>query len=187
MFLGLGAVLLLLGIVMAGLGGNALEEVGDVDVEGKTVWSGEEGVFSYDGMDTLMVFVPDTVRCDEFTITFSNESGDTTTKMDGCTEDGSAPEGNADDPAGWYHMGTFGGEGESAGDYNLSATAEVNLLPMWGVVGEELGEAAGGIMGIIGGVGLSGCGVCFLLLGGILAVALSDPKEATQMQQPPSV
>jgi|TARA_B110000263_G_scaffold194751_1_gene173020 hypothetical protein len=186
-FLGLGAVLLLLGIVMAGLGGNALEDVGDVDVEGKSVWSGQEGVFSYDGKDTLMVFVPDTVRCDDFTITFSNESGETQTEMDRCTEDGSAPEGYADDPSGWYHMGTFGWAGESAGDYTLDANAEVNLLPMWEVLGEELGEAAGGIMGILGGVGLSGCGVCFLLLGGILAIALNDPKEATQMQQPPSV
>ena len=187
-FLGLGAVLLVLGLVMAGLGGNALEDVGDVDVEAKTVWSGQDGVFTYDGRDWLMVFVPDTVRCDEFTITFSNESGDTTTKMDGCTEDGSAPEGYADDPAGWYHMGTFGGEGEAAGDYSVDAgTDVVNLLPMWEVLGEEFGEAAGGIMGVLGGVGLSGCGVCFLLLGGILAVALKDPKEATQVQMPPTV
>jgi hypothetical protein len=186
-FLGLGTVLLLLGIVMAGLGGNALEDVGDVDVEGNTAWNGQDGVFSYDGMDTLMVFVPDTVRCDEFTITFSNESGGTTTKMDACTEDGSKPMGYEDDPEGWFHMGTFGWEGESAGDYTLNASTEVNLLPFWVVVGEELGEAAGGIMGILGGVGLSGCGVCFLLLGGILAIALNDPKEATQMQQPPSV
>ena len=186
-FLGLGALLLVLGLVMAYSGGNALEDVGDVDVEGKTVWSGQEGVFSYDGMDTLMVFVPDTVRCDEFTITFSNESGTTESRMDACTEDGSAPEGYADDPDGWYHMGTFGWAGEAAGDYTLNASTEVNLLPMWEVLGEELGEAAGGIMGILGGVGLSGCGVCFLLLGGILAIALNDPKEATQMQQPPSV
>ena len=186
-FLGLGAVLLVLGIVMAGLGGSALEDVGDVDVEGKTVWNGQEGVFSYDGKDTLMVFVPDTVRCDEFTITFSNESVTTESRMDACTEDGSAPEGYADDPDGWYHMGTFGWAGEAAGDYTLNASTEVNLLPMWEVLGEELGEAAGGIMGILGGVGLSGCGVCFLLLGGILAIALNDPKEATQMQQPPSV
>ena len=185
-FLGLGAVLLVLGIVMAGLGGSALEDVGDVDVEGKTVWNGQEGVFSYDGKDTLMVFVPDTVRCDEFTITFSNESGTTESRMDACTEDGSAPEGYADDPDGWYHMGTFGWAGEAAGDYTLNASTEVNLLPMWEVLGEELGEAAGGIMGIIGGVGLSGCGVCFLVLGGILALALNDPKDATQIQQPPS-
>ena len=186
-FLGIGAVLLVLGLVMAGLGGNALDDVGDVDVEAKTVWSGEEGTFTYDGRDTLMVFVPDTVRCDEFTITFSNESGNTTTKMDGCTEDGSAPEDYEDDPDGWYHMGTFGWEGESAGDYTLEANTEVNLLPMWEVVGEELGEAAGGLMGILGGVGLSGCGVCSLLLGGILAIVLKDPKEPTQIQQPPTV
>ena len=186
-FLVLGAVFLLLGIVMSGLGKNALDDVGGVDVEGKTVWSGLEGDFSYDGRDTLMVFVPDTVRCDEFTITFSNDSGPTETKMDACTEDGSAPEGHADDPDGWYHMGTFGWEGESAGDYTLQANTEVNLLPMWEVIGEELGEAAGGFMGILGGVGLSGCGVCFLVLGGILAIVLKDPKEATQIQMPPSV
>ena len=183
-FLGLGALFLVLGVVMAGMGGNALEDVGDVDVEEKTVWSGQEGAFSYDGRDALMVFVPDTVRCDEFTITFSNDSGPTETKMDVCTEDGSAPE---DDPDGWYHMGTFGWEKESAGDYTLNASTEVNLLPMWEVVGEELGEAAGGLMGILGGVGLSGCGVCSLLLGGVLAIVLKDPKEATQIQQPPTV
>ena len=181
-FLGLGALLLVLGVVMAGMGGNALEDVGDVDVEEKTVWSGQEGAFSYDGRDALMVFVPDTVRCDEFTITFSNDSGPTETKMDMCTEDGSAPEGYADDPDGWYHMGTFGWEKESAGDYTLDANTEVNLLPMWEVVGEELGEAAGGLMGILGGVGLSGCGVCSLLLGGILAIVLKEPKEPTQIQ-----
>ncbi len=122
-----------------------------------------------------------------FTITFSNDSGATETKMDACTEDGSAPEGYADDPDGWYHMGTFGWEKESAGDYTLNANTEVNLLPMWEVVGEELGEAAGGLMGILGGVGLSGCGVCSLLLGGVLAIVLKDPKEATQIQQPPTV
>ncbi len=186
-FLGLGAVLLVLGLVMAGAGRNSLGDMGDVDVEGKTVWSGQNGVFTYDGMDTLMVFVPDTVRCDEFTITFSNESGFTQTEMDRCTEDGSAPEGYADDPDGWYHMGTFGWVGESAGDYTLNASAEVNLLPLGEVILEELGEAAGGIMGILGGVGLFGCGACFLLLGGILALVLKDPKEATQIQMPPSV
>ncbi len=49
-----------------------------------------------------------------------------------------------------------------------------------------LGILSGGL-GILGGAGLLGCGFCSLLLGGILAIALNDPKEATQMQQPPSV
>ena len=185
-FLGLGAVLLLLGIVMAGLGGNALEEVGDVDVEEKSRWNGMNGDFYYDNTDEIMVFVRDTVRCDEFTVKITNESGEDVWRADECTSDGSMPAGYQDDPDGWYHMGSFGWD-QTEGDLEIEASDEVYLLGLWDVVGEELGEAAGGIMGILGGVGLSGCGVCFLLLGGILAVALNDPKEATQMQQPPSV
>ena len=186
MFLGLGAVFLLLGIVMAGLGGNALEEVGDVDVEEKSRWNGMNGDFYYDNTDEIMVFVRDTVRCDEFTVKITNESGEDVWRADECTSDGSMPAGYQDDPDGWYHMGSFGWD-QTEGDLEIEASDEVYLLGLWDVVGEELGEAAGGIMGILGGVGLSGCGVCFLLLGGILAVALNDPKEATQMQQPPSV
>jgi len=185
-FLGLGAVFLLLGIVMAGLGGNALEEVGDVDVEEKSRWNGMNGDFYYDNTDEIMVFVRDTVRCDEFTVKITNESGEDVWRADECTSDGSMPAGYQDDPDGWYHMGSFGWD-QTEGDLEIEASDEVYLLGLWDVVGEELGEAAGGIMGILGGVGLSGCGVCFLLLGGILAIALNDPKEATQMQQPPSV
>jgi hypothetical protein len=185
-FLGLGAVFLLLGIVMAGLGGNALEEVGDVDVEEKSRWNGMNGDFYYDNTDEIMVYVRDTVRCDEFTVKITNGSGEDVWKADECTSDGSKPAGYEDDADGWYHMGTFGWD-QTEGDMEIEASDEVYLLGLWDVVGEELGEAAGGIMGILGGVGLSGCGVCFLLLGGILAVALNDPKEATQMQQPPSV
>jgi len=186
-FLGLGALFLILGLVMANSGGNALGEVGEVDVEGKTVWKGQDGTFYYDNSDEIMVFVRDTVRCDEFTVTITNESGEDVYWADECTSDGSMPAGYEDDPDGWYHMGTFGWVGESAGDYTLNASAEVNLLPLGEVILEELGEAAGGIMGILGGVGLFGCGACFLLLGGILALVLKDPKEATQIQMPPSV
>ena len=96
------------------------------------------------------------------------------------------PSGHEDDPDGWYHMGTFGKD-QRKGNFSIEASHEINLLPLWGVVGEELGELAGGIFGIAGGIGLSGCGVCFLVLGGILALVLNDPKEATQIQMPPSV
>ena len=83
-------------------------------------------------------------------------------------------------------MGSFGWD-QSKGDYDIVASHEIYLLPMWEVVGEEIEEAIGGIMGILGGVGLLGCGACFLLLGGILALVLNDPKDAMQIQQPPAV
>jgi len=185
-FLGIGAVLLVLGIVMGGLGGSALEDVGDVDVEGKTVWNGQGGTFYYDNTDEMMVFVRDTVRCDEFTVTITNESDEDVYRGDECTSDGAMPAGYADDPDGWYHMGSFGWD-QTEGDFEIGASHEIHLLGTWDVIGEELGEAAGGFLSILGGVGLSGCGICFLVLGGILAIALKDPKEATQIQMPPSV
>ena len=185
-FLGIGAVLLVLGIVMGGLGGSALEDVGDVDVEGKTVWNGQDGTFYYDNTDEMMVFVRDTVRCDEFTVTITNESDEDVYRGDECTSDGAMPAGYADDPDGWYHMGSFGWD-QTEGDFDIDASHEIHLSGTWDVIGEELGEAAGGFLSILGGVGLSGCGICFLVLGGILAIALKDPKEATQIQMPPSV
>ena len=185
-FLGIGAVLLVLGIVMGGLGGSALEDVGDVDVEGKTVWNGQDGTFYYDNTDEMMVFVRDTVRCDEFTVTITNESDEDVYRGDECTSDGAMPAGYADDPDGWYHMGSFGWD-QTEGDFDIDASHEIHLLGTWDVIGEELGEAAGGFLSILGGVGLSGCGICFLVLGGILAIALKDPKEATQIQMPPAV
>jgi hypothetical protein len=188
-FLGLGVLLLVLGIVMSGLGKNALDDVGDWDPEAKSEFSGTAGNSSYNypgGMDKI-VMVRDNVRCDEFTIDMTNQTGENHVKVD-CEDDGEKPRGWEDDPPGWYHMATIGWFGEySEGEYTIGANADYEIVDAWEVLGEELGELGGGVMGILGGVGLSGCGVCFLLLGGILAIALNDPKEATQMQQPPSV
>ena len=185
-FLGLGAVLLVLGIVMGGLGGNALEDVGDVDVEGKSLWNDQNGTFYYDDSDEIMVFVRDTVRCDEFTVTITNESNEDVWKADECTSDGTKPAGYGDDPAGWYHMGTFGWD-QREGDFQIQASDEIHLLPLWEVLGEEIMEGVGGFLTAVGGVSLVGCGACFALLGGILAAVLNDPKDAMQIQQPPSV
>ena len=186
-FLGLGVVVMLLGAVMTWAGGSSMDDMGEVDVEGKSLWISEEGTFYYDESDQIMVFVRDTVRCDEFTATFSNASGDAGYEYDECTEDGSKPRGYADDPDGWYHMGSFGWNNQSKGDYDILASDEVHLLPMWEVVFEEIGEGLGGLLIGAGGVTLVAGGACFALLGGILAAVLNDPKDAMQIQQPPSV
>ena len=64
--LGLGVVIMLLGAMMTWAGGSSMDDVGEVDVEGKSLWKGESGTFYYDNTDEVMVFVRDTVRCDEF-------------------------------------------------------------------------------------------------------------------------
>ena len=183
-FLGLGAALLVLGVVMGGLGGSALDDVGEWEVEEKSEFSGTTGNSSYTypgGMDKI-VMVRDNVRCDEFTIDMTNQTGENHVKAD-CEDDGEKPWGWEDDPPGWYHMATIWSGDYDRGEYTIEASADYEIVDVWEILKEEGGEAVGGIMGILGGVGLSGCGVCSLLLGGILAIALNDPKEATEIQQ----
>ena len=180
--------MLVIGMVMAGGGRDSLGDAGDWDPEEKSEFSGTIGNSSYTypgGMDKI-VMVRDNVRCDEFTIDMTNQTGENHVKAD-CEDDGEKPWGWEDDPPGWYHMATISPWEYSSGEYTIEAGADYEIVDAWEVLGEELGEAAGGLMGILGGVGLSGCGVCFVLLGGILALVLKDPKEATQIQMPPSV
>ena len=186
-FLGLGVVFLVIGMVLAGGGRDSLGDAGDWDPVEKSEFSGTTGVssYTYPGMDKI-VMVRDNVRCDEFTIDMTNQTGENHVKVD-CEDDGEKPREWEDDPSGWYHMASISPWEYSSGEYTIEANADYEIVDTWEVLGEELGEAAGGLMGILGGVGLSGCGVCFLVLGGILALVLNDPKEATQIQMPPSV
>ena len=98
-FLGLGAVLLVLGGIMALGGGSTLDEVGDWDPEEKSEFSGTTGDTSYTypgGWDKL-VMVRDNVRCDEFTFQMTNGTGENHVKVE-CEWDGEKPLGWEDDP-----------------------------------------------------------------------------------------
>ncbi|GIT11796.1 MAG: hypothetical protein CM1200mP32_12890 [Methanobacteriota archaeon] len=187
-FLGLGVVFLVIGMVMAGGGRDSLGDAGDWDPEEKSEFSGTTGnsSYNYPGGEDKIVMVRDNVRCDEFTITMTNATGENHLKGD-CEDDGEKPRGWEDDPPGWYHMASIHSWEYSKGEYSIEASADYEIVDVWEILKEEGGEAVGGIMGIRGGVGLSGCGVCSLLLGGILAIVLKDPKEGTQIQQPPTV
>ena len=188
-FLGLGVVFLVIGMVMAGGGRDSLGDAGDWDPEEKSEFSGTAGnsSYTYSGED-LLVMVRDNVRCDLFTIDMTNQTGENHVKVD-CDDEtfGEKPRGWEDDPPGWHHMATISSAEYSSGEYTLETNEDFELVPLWEIVLEEGGEALGGLLGIMGGVGLSGCGVCSLLLGGILAIVLKDPKEGTQIQQPPTV
>jgi len=116
-FLVLGLVITLAGVVMTVLGGNSLVELEEeeFDVEGMSVWSNSDGSTDYTysklnrtwtGED-ILVMVRDDVRCDTFTLTMENETGVNHYQNDECTEDGEKPYGFEDDPKGWYHIGTI--------------------------------------------------------------------------------
>ena len=183
-FLGLGLLITLAGIVLTIGGGSTLTDVGDWDVEEKSDFSGNAGVSTYSFSEEMIVMVSDDVRCDEFTFTMTNESGEDHVTID-CEEDGEKPYGWEDDPEGWYHMATISTWNYNAGEYTIESNEDYELVPMWEVLGEEIGEAVGGFFATVGGIGTACCGIFFLLLGGIFALVLKEPKK-TQITGPGS-
>ncbi len=164
------------------MGGSSIDDVGDWDVEEKSEFSGTTGTssYSYPGGEEKIVMVRDNVRCDEFTIDMTNATGENHVKVD-CEDDGEKPLGWEDDPPGWYHMASISSWDYDRGEYTIEASADYEIVDVWEVLKEEGGEIAGGFMSILGGIGIFGCGICSLVLGGILALVLKDPQPPTQM------
>ena len=183
-FLGLGLLITLAGVVLTIGGGSTLSDVGDWDVKEKSDFSGTAGVTTYPFSEEIIVMVSDDVRCDEFTFTMTNESGEDHVTID-CEEDGEKPYGWEDDPDGWYHMATISTWNYAAGEYTIESNEDYELVPMWEVLGAEIGEAVGGFVAAAGGVGAACCGIFFMLLGGIFALVLKEPKK-TQITGPSS-
>ncbi len=165
--LGLGGVITLLGVLFTVSGGYALDNLEDIDIEEVSVWNGEEGTYDFDNKDTL-IYVRDNVRCDSFTFSMTDDSGEYPYENDECTKDGSKPAGYLDDPEGWYHVGSV----NTTGEYVIEASSEVYLVTGSAIFGEILTEAGGSVLTALGGILLVCCGILFLILGGIFALFL---------------
>ena len=176
--LGIGAGMLVLGILVGGLGARGVGAIGDWSVEEEAVWSGSSGVHDHtDARDgVLYIFVSDEVRCDEFTLNVSVIEGDSDQKVwytaDWCTEDGKLPMGYADDPDGWLHMGDVRGL-ESGGSYEFVSEDNLIAVPE-GVIIELIESVVGGIFGALGGGSCACCGLLIMLLGLILAFTMKE-------------
>ena len=188
-FLGLGAVMLVVGGIMTVMGGDTISDI-EWDVEGESVFEGPGGTYAHSSDDLMIIYVDDTVDCESFTLTYTAENGTTGNDWDDdgveddsyfmkedCADDGMSTS-SGDDPAGYYSIGSFNGD---KGDYTVESSESFYTVPFFTTIGGVVEEAASGIFAIIGGVGLAGCGVCSLLLGGLLALVLKDDKPATVM------
>ena len=224
-FLGLGAVLLVIGLVMSGSGigsvrdaGDSLEDLGDFAIEntnsgtvnvtdedgkgdlGFTFWikgeyldEDEDGKWDHCAATNITILSHPEISDEEFFGEDARELNgsfyyEVRDEYDGCD----AVEENKDldraDPEGLIKVGRacfgcYAGPMEFESNTEVWVTNDDYLI---GKLVEGFFEGAGGIMGIMGGIGIICGGACFLLLGGVLAIVLKDPKEATQMQQPPS-
>ena len=194
-FLGLGALMLVIGGIMTATGGDTLSEI-EWDVEGESIFNGPDGTYTHSSEDLMIIYVDDSVDCESFSLTYTAENGSTGHDWDGdgveddsyflkeeCADDGMSTS-SGDDPAGFYSIGSFnGGEGV----YTVEGSTSFYTVPFFKTIGGVVEDAAEGIFAIIGGVGLAGCGVCSLLLCGLLALVLKDNKPQTmvvnEMQQ----
>ena len=224
-FLGLGVLMLIGGGIMAGMGGNAIEDAvegledlgnfaienntsGSLNVDDKdgkgdfgfTFWikgeyldEDEDGRWDHCAATNITILSHPEISDDEF---FGEDARELNGSFyyevrdgyDGCDADEENKDLDRADPEGLIKVGRacfgcYAGPMEFESNTEVWVTNDDYLI---GKLVEGFFEGAGGIMGIMGGIGIICGGACFLLLGGVLAIVLKDPKEATQMQQPPS-
>ena len=167
---GIGAVMIIGGILVTVLGAGALGGAGDWRPNDDIFWEGERGTGSFvhieEGVGSyVVVMVTDDIRCDEFTLEI--EGGMASWEQDRCVEDGKLPSGYEDDPEGWLHLGTIKGL-EDGEEYTITTSHGVVLVG--GEVIEELiGDILGGLAAICGGPTFLCCGLIFLLIGIVMA------------------
>ena len=90
---------------------------------------------------------------------------------------------SGDDPSGYYSIGEL--SNMEKGEYEVSSTYSFYTVPFFETLVEAGGEVVGGLLSIAGGIGIAVCGLCSLLLGGVLALALNDNKPQTVVVNPP--
>ncbi len=176
-FMAIGLLIAAGGGIMMAVGGNNIDDAGEWDVMEKSVWNGQTGTFNFEGDGDYLVMVRDTVRCDSFELTITNTTSgdDEWYESDECTEDGSKPKGYQDDPSGWHDMGSTWLV--SNGEHEINASHQIYLVPLWEVVGEELGEAVGGFLQGLGGTMLLCCGGVVTIFGLILGLLVNNEQK----------
>ena len=181
-FMAIGVIVLLGGVGLMVIGGENIEDSGEWNPEKKSVFSGTSGTMTYDfNGDDMIVMVRDNVRCDEFSMSMTNDTSGNSLTID-CVEDGAQPIGWEDDPKGWYHMTTISYWDYNEGQYTIEANADYEIVPLWEIVGEELGEAVGGFMQGVAGFGVVCCGVVLAMFGLVLGLLVNNDQKTIIVQ-----
>ena len=175
--LGLGVIITIFGMVSMGLGGAEVgESVGDLDldIDGKELYSGEEGGnFESPGVfyaiQVYAVGSNETIDCDTFAdqITVTNRTSEEVFFKD-CNADendefdktflGSVVNGHPDS----FAIG--------------SSTGEVKVIA-YGISGGDARQAFFGLASIISGIAMLCCGILFLIVGLIMSLTMKDSKQ----------
>ena len=181
--LGLGGTALIVGIGLFLIGGNSAGDIEEFTVEDDSVWSGNTGSYVHEiEDDAVFIFVSafEEIRCDEFTLDIVRSDGQDSRVAyfpDKCTADGKVPEGYADDPFGWYHLGSIRNL-ETGVSYDITTSDDFSAVSE-DLIMELIGGVFGAILGFGGGASCTCCGVFLLFIGLILALTMTEEEPAS--------
>ena len=182
--LGLGVIITILGMVSMGLGGAEVgESVGDLDldIDGKELYSGEEGGnFESPGVfyaiQVYAVGSNETIDCDTFAdqITVTNRTSEEVFFKD-CNAD------EKDESDKTFLGSVVNGHPDSFAIG--SSTGEVKVIA-YGISGGDARQAFFGLASIISGIAMLCCGILFLIVGLIMSLTMKDSKQKDVTFQP---
>ena len=178
--LGLGVIITILGMVSMGLGGAEVGDL-DLDIDGKELYSGEEGGnFESQGrfyvIQVYAVGSNETIDCDTFAdqITITNQ-----TSEEVFFKDCNADENDESDKT--FLGSVFGGHPDN---FTIgSSTGEVKVIA-YGISGDDARQAFFGLASIISGIAMLCCGILFLIVGLIMSLTMKDSKQKDVTFQP---
>ena len=178
--LGLGVIITILGMVSMGLGGAEVGDL-DLDIDGKELYSGEEGGnFESPGVfyviQVYAVGSNETIDCDTFAdqITVTNR-----TSEEVFFKDCNADENDESDKT--FLGSVVNGHPDSFAIG--SSTGEVKVIA-YGISGGDARQAFFGLASIISGIAMLCCGILFLIVGLIMSLTMKDSKHKDATFQP---
>jgi hypothetical protein len=182
--LAIGTLFTIIGLIVVALGvGTA---AGAFDLEENAEMIGSTGSFvSNDDDWGFEIFVKGEIteeECESISVTITDSTGSDEDEFWGTYYDEDCYS-NAYEYEGYTYIGSFSIVNDN-GVYNVDASTEVIVVDTAEGAGEAIG---GGLLAALCGLPALICGILFLLLGGVLGVALKDKQNVQIQQQQPLV
>ena len=157
-------------------------ETAEIDIENEAAWSGSSGTWDFEDDDLYFVYVKSGTLCEDFSATMTDQNGTTGNWLeDNIDIDDCEDWEDSDDIDGFMSIGHISASVDE-GLHTINASSKIYIIGG----GEELGEAIGGGLAMLGGSGVLCCGGFFVLLGIIFAFTLkkAEPQIVVVNQQP---
>ena len=164
-------VMLAVGVVLCAIGAGIWIMGADsveFDIENDAAYDGTSGTWDYPDDDYFSVYVKDGTSCSGFSASMTDENGSSVDYWGSDNIEIRPCESWNSTGDGFMDIGYINADGP--GEYTMESSSKIYVVG----VGEEIGEAVGGIFAIMGSWMVLCCGASFLFLGAIFALTLKE-------------